>query len=169
MKKADLLIAHTQGVYTIKVDGRANFECSPPIRNLANNLDKDLQKISIDLTGCSGMDSTFMGVLAMLGLQTRNKAVVEIVNAGTENRHLLEGLGIQSLFSFVEKTAGGQPEAHWSRPEAKADAVDRAETVYTAHDTLIRANETVNRPKFEKVVEFAKKDLDKLKKEQEKQ
>ena len=166
MKKADLLIAHTQGVYTIKVDGRANFECAPPIRNLANNLDKDLQRISIDLTGCSGMDSTFMGVLAMLGLQTRNKSVVEIINASSENRHLLEGLGIQSLFSFVEKVADAGAQPTWTKPEEKTNALDRAETVYSAHDTLIRANEAVNRPKFEKVVEYAKKDLDKLKQEE---
>ena len=104
-----------------------------------------------------------MGVLAMLGLQSRSKGAVEIINAGSDNKHLLEGLGIESLFTFIEKQGDGEDKEKWVRPEQKTDVLERAETVYSAHDTLIRVNESVNRPKFEKVVEFAKKDLDKLK------
>ncbi len=161
MKKADLLIAHTQGVYNIKVEGRANFECAPPLRNLANNLNKDFTRISIDLTECSGMDSTFMGVLAMLGLHARSGGEVEIINAGSENRHLLEGLGIEELFKFTEKQGGSAKGKEWVKQDEKSSQLDHAETVYSAHDTLVRVN-SGNKPKFEKVVEFAKKDLDRL-------
>lgn len=166
MKKADLLIAHTQGVYNIKVQGRANFECAPPLRNLAHNMDKGFKRISIDLTGCSGMDSTFMGVLAMLGLQVREGGKVEIVNADKDNRHLLEGLGIEELFDFVNKDNNeSDKDRKWVRPEEKSSQVDQAETVYSAHDTLVRVYDG-NKAKFEKVVEFAKKDLDRLKKDE---
>jgi len=162
MKKADLLIAHTQGVYNIKVEGRANFECAPPLRNLANNLDKDFTRISIDLTECSGMDSTFMGVLAMLGLHARSGGEIEIINAGSENRHLLEGLGIEELFHFTEKQGESSVKSKdWVKQEGKNSQLDQAETVYSAHDTLVRVHDG-NKPKFEKVVEYAKKDLDRL-------
>lgn len=169
MKKADLLIAHTQGCYSIKVDGRANFECAPPIRNLANNLERGFEKISIDLTGCSGMDSTFMGVLAMLGLQARSGGTVEIINAGIDNRKLLDGLGIQELFTFTEKHAETEAAENqeWVRPEQTVSQLEHAKTVHSAHDTLIKANEQ-NKPKFEKVVEFAKKDLDRLEEQDKK-
>jgi len=163
MKKADLLIAHSQGVYNIKVDGRANFECAPPLRNLSANLEKNFEKITIDLTGCTGMDSTFMGVLAMLGLQVRARGAVEIVNASVENQRLLQGLGIHDLFNFITKdtSADAGVEAKFVAAESTANAIEKAETVLKAHDTLIKANED-NRAKFEKVVEFAQKDLDKL-------
>jgi len=169
MKKADLLIAHSQGVYNIKVDGRANFECAPPLRNLSSNLEKNFQKISIDLTGCTGMDSTFMGVLAMLGLQVRAQGAVEIVNASIDNQHLLQGLGIHDLFNFVTRDTPLATPAEASQfvaAEPTTNAIEKAETVLTAHDTLIKANED-NRQKFEKVVEFAQKDLDKLKAEEQ--
>lgn len=165
MKKADLLIAHVQGTYNIKVEGRANFECAPPLRNLSANLDKNFENISIDLGLCTGMDSTFMGVLAMLGLQARSRGVVEIVNAGPENQKLLQGLGIHDLFSFVMREMDISVGAAVGPSEYKVSDLDRAEMVYTAHDTLIQANES-NREKFDKVVEFAKKDLDKLKDQQ---
>lgn len=162
MKKAELLIAHTQGVYSVKVDGRANFECAPPLRNLSANLDKNFEKISVDLGNCTGMDSTFMGVLAMLGLQARSRGVVEIVNAGVDNQRLLQGLGIHDLFSFITREADSPTPKTALSADYQVSELDRAETVYTAHDTLIQANEK-NREKFDKVVEFAKKDLDKLK------
>ncbi|MHB9138201.1 MAG: STAS domain-containing protein [Victivallaceae bacterium] len=163
MKRADLLIAHNKGVYNIKVEGRANFEYGLPLRDFAKNLEGKFEKISIDLKSCTGMDSTFMGVLAMIGLKSRKAgAVVEIVNADANNRHLLIGLGLEKLFAFVDQQE--TPEnAEWQQSEAGKDQLTTAETVVEAHQTLMDIDQN-NVPKFEKVVEFAQEDLDKLKK-----
>jgi anti-anti-sigma regulatory factor len=163
MKRADLLIAHNKGVYNIKVEGRANFEYGLPLRNFAKNLEGKFEKVCIDLTSCTGMDSTFMGVLAMIGLKARKVGgIVEIVNADANNRHLLIGLGLEKLFVFIDRQETME-NVDWQQSESEKDRLTTAETVVEAHQTLMDVDQN-NIPKFEKVVEFAQEDLDKIKK-----
>ncbi|QSH41160.1 hypothetical protein P0136_09470 [Lentisphaerota bacterium ZTH] len=167
MKKADLLIAHNRGVYNIKVEGRANFEYGLPLRNFAKNLEGNFQRITINLKSCTGMDSTFMGILAMIGLKAKKiNAVVEILNADDNNRHLLKGLGLEKLFNFVEKKLKPADTADGEKPEVPEDQLSAAETVCEAHKTLVDIDDA-NAPKFEKVIEFADEDVKRLKKKQE--
>jgi anti-anti-sigma regulatory factor len=163
MKRADLLIAHNKGVYNIKVEGRANFEYGLPLRNFAKNLEGKFEKVCIDLTSCTGMDSTFMGVLAMIGLKARKVGgIVEIVNADANNRHLLIGLGLEKLFVFIDRQETME-NVDWQQSESEKDRLTTAETVVEAHQTLMDVDQN-NIPKFEKVVEFAQEDIDKIKK-----
>jgi anti-anti-sigma regulatory factor len=167
MKKSDLLIAHGADAYSIKVTGRANFEYGLPLRNFAKSLENDFDKISIDLKYCTGMDSTFMGVLAMIGLKAKKaNAIVEIVNAEENNRQLLVGLGVDKLFIFTKQTVPTEQTSEqpvdWKPGESGDSRLTTAETVVDAHETLMTVDEK-NVPKFEKVVEFAQQDLDKLK------
>lgn len=163
MKKADLLIAHNKGAYTIIVEGRANFDYGLPLRNFAKNMDNNFTQIAIDLRACLGMDSTFMGIMAMIGLKAQKKNVqVEILNADENNKYLLAGLGLDKLFKFVEKDTCNICEKKIS-PDSTKSALDTAKTVVDAHRTLTRIDEK-NIPKFEKVIEFAQEDVDRLKK-----
>ena len=167
MKKGDLLIAHNKGAYKIMVEGRANFDYGLPLRDFAKNLDNNFNRIAIDLKSCLGMDSTFMGIMAMIGLKAKkNNVQVEILNADKNNRYLLEGLGLDKLFRFVkedkqdkEKAEDGKEVA--AEPQKSGDMLTTAKTVVEAHKTLMDVDED-NVPKFEKVVEFAQKDVDKL-------
>ena len=166
MKKTDVLIAHNKGVYNIKVEGRATFEYGPPLRTLAKNLENEMfERISVDLNECTGMDSTFMGLLAMLGLRARKiSAVMEILNANEANMGLLRGLGLEKLFKFsVRDSSEIDKDSTWQKAETQSDKLATAEAVVDAHDTLMDVNPG-NIPKFEKVVDLAKKDLDKLSK-----
>lgn len=162
MKESDILIAQEAGTYRIKIDGRANFEYGPPLRNLAKNLENEnFELISVDLANCTGMDSTFMGILAMLGLRAKKiNASMEIVNAGETNEALLKGLGLKNLFSFVKRTE--DKEFNWSKAGKEGEKIEKAETVVDAHDTLMDVTPE-NVPKFKTVVDFAKKDLKNLK------
>ena len=161
MQKAELLITQSDEVYTIKVNGRANFECGVPLREFAKKITAATRGIIIDLQECVGMDSTFMGILSMIGLKTRNNGLtVEITNAGTFNRNLLKGLGVEKLFKFTETTPA-EP-ANWARANTgQPDRIGTAETVVDAHKTLINID-LDNLPKFEKVVEYAEEDLERL-------
>lgn len=163
MKKADILIANKDGVYNVKVDGRATHECTPPLRNLAKDLEQtSFKRINVDLKDCSGMDSTFMGILTMLGLRAKKiGAEMAILNASEFLVSLLHGLGIKKLFSFangVTDVSGAAPAA-----ETVVDRIESAKMVLEAHKTLMAADES-NVKKFEKVVEFTQKDLDSLNK-----
>ena len=169
MKNKDVIISIDEGCYSIKVFGRANFEYAPVVRCLAKEIDeKNFKEISIDLAECIGMDSTFMGIIAMLGLKANKcKAIMNIVNANKQNTDLLIGLGIDRLINFVKRDPGDKslgenakeltcPATEYVDPKLKT-----AESVYEAHATLMDIDEG-NVKKFEKVVEYAKADLDKL-------
>ena len=161
MKNAEVLIASNDGVYSIRVIGRATFECAPPLRALAKDLESIVfRKIDIDLAACTGMDSTFMGILAMLGLRAKKiDAVMTIFNAGELNKSLLFGLGLKKLFRFAEGEVALGAQTNSSGGDT--DKIANAQTVLEAHKTLMDVDEE-NVKKFEKVVDFVQKDLDKL-------
>ena len=68
----EIIISNDGGVYFITVNGRATFEHASQLRNLAKSLESVVfSRICLDLANCGGMDSTFMGILAMLGLRAK--------------------------------------------------------------------------------------------------
>ena len=162
MKESDLLISHHDGVYSVKVAGRANFEYAVPLRELAKTL-SEFKCFRIDLGDCVAMDSTFMGVLSMIGLKSRRcNAAVELLNANDTLKKLLRDLGVSKLFTF---TAGTDPDAPpWSAADGSAsrnDMLTTAETVTEAHQTLVEADSS-NAARFDQVIEFAKQDVERL-------
>ncbi|UDQ96791.1 STAS domain-containing protein [Lentisphaerota bacterium WC36G] len=167
MKNKDVVISIDKGCYSVKISGRANFEYAPVIRCLAKEIDVvNFKEISIDLAECIGMDSTFMGIIAMLGLKAHEcNAVMNIVNANEQNKELLIGLGIDRLINFIyrdDTESTSEPETVIECSEKPEDKqLNTAECVYEAHATLMDIDED-NVAKFEKVVKYAKTDLDKL-------
>lgn len=161
MKQAKVLIARNNDEYHIKVEGRANFECSPPLRNFAHSLEcQDCKGIFIELSECAGMDSTFMGILAMMGLKAKKCGyTVNIVNADNNIQSLLNGLGLQKIFNYVE-ISEMESTQKWEDTGHSTDKTEKAETVLEAHETLMKVDKE-NIPKFKTVVDFVKKDLGK--------
>lgn len=149
------------GTTRIVISGRANFETAVPIRDFVKKLPPTFRQVSIDLGACTGMDSTFMGVLSMLGLQARKcQARILLENAGDGNRALLSGLGVAKLFTFVETAPGGGESGEAAAPAAST-ALETAETVLEAHRTLMDAD-AENVKRFQTVVEMAGKDVEEL-------
>ncbi|MDR0932009.1 MAG: STAS domain-containing protein [Victivallales bacterium] len=166
MKESDLLISHRDGVYFVKVSGRANFEYAVPLRELAKTLE-EFHCVRMDMTECLAMDSTFMGVLSMIGLAAkRSNAEVELVNASDFLTKLLRDLGVVKLFTFVksDEKSGESYEC----VGCKSDLLTTAETVAEAHETLIEADKA-NAGKFDAVVALSKRDVERLKKERDDQ
>lgn len=164
MRDSDLLISRCENAYSVKVNGRANFEYAVPLRNLAKSGD-EISRLDIDLAGCTAMDSTFMGVLTMLALKTRrNQVEMQLFNASETLQKLLRDLGVIKLFSF--KT--GDPEAaDAGERSGSATALETAETVSEAHKILVDANEE-NRQKFSAVIDYAEADVERLRKAENK-
>ena len=162
MNKANITIARNNDGYTIVVKGRATFECSSPIKSFADNIVSDaIQKVTIDLKTCSWMDSTFMGTLAILGLQAKKAGiVVNILNADAKNIKLLKELGIYKLFIFDSNTSESTPSA-WEKITCQSNHSKQniAKTVLEAHETLMSVDKK-NISKFKKVVELVKKDTE---------
>ncbi len=163
MSSGETIISGSGDRYAVKVIGRGTFECVAPLRALAKQLDTaDFKQIDIDLADCQNLDSTYMGIMAMLALRAKKvNATISIYNADAANRTLLCGLGLKKLFQFTEGTVEIGAERSAETPQTTNDKVANAETVLDAHKTLMDVDQE-NVPKFEKVVDFVQKDLDKL-------
>ena len=165
MRDIDLKIADRGGVYVVKARGRANFEYAVPLRELVRNL-VSFERFCIDLSECTAMDSTFMGVLTMTALKgAKSGKKVEILGAGDPLKKLLHDLGVGRLFDFkgVEEAP---PDLLRSLEAASPDAtpLHGAETVKEAHESLVAAD-SENAGRFESVIKFAEDDVRRLKQE----
>ena len=162
MNKANIMIARDSDSCSIKVVGRATFECSSPIKNFADNIVSGVIKIiTIDLKECTWMDSTFMGTLATLGIHAKKASiVVNILNSSDKNIKLLRELGIYKLF-FYDSVAPKTKSNAWediTGNRLQKNKKIMAETVLHAHETLMDVDKK-NINKFKKVVELVKEDL----------
>lgn len=166
MSTAIILAATTDDAMYFKVGGRATFTCCIEMRDYAEKLLKGaFDVVAVDIEDCTGMDSTFMGLLAMLGIERMQNKLsnVTIINAGPSNMRLLEELGLTQLFDF----ANNPPlEVEWHEifPIAENDrpaviSLEGGRLMLQAHKTLMELDEG-NVPKFRGVVDSLESELD---------
>lgn len=149
----------------VRVIGRGTFQNSQPLRLYATEMiGRGYRQFTVDVGECSTMDSTFLGVLAGIGLrlsQQPGTGAVNIVNAETRHRELLVTLGLDRLFviqlrngSVAPVAAGVQwhmlPESDVNTVGTPASKEDTARLMLDAHRDLIRADER-NLPKFDEL------------------
>jgi anti-sigma B factor antagonist len=156
--------ASDQRVY-IRVVGRGTFQNSQPLRKFAlEKIEQGQEEFVADLGQCQGMDSTFLGVLAGIGLRLRQNghaATVHIVHISPRNLELLQTLGLDRLFSTSSETSPPlmAPEYHQLADTDLthlAHTLDKDETtdlMIEAHDNLIQADER-NAPRFRELARF---------------
>ena len=155
MTKAKLLVAQHEGVAQIRVVGLADYQVSGELRNYGEEmLEQGVRTFVVDLAKCQQMDSTFIGVLALLGKEAKHRATLILVNASQPHREALQQLGVKELFTFSRRKS---KETTWeSICEAAADVGDIgsvADTVLIAHKTLMEASPD-NIPLFEDLVKI---------------
>jgi anti-anti-sigma factor len=151
----------------IRIEGRANFNSSVDFKALVNGLvEKGYNRFVLDLTHCVLMDSTFLGVLAGLGMRFNNNnhnggrgPVIELLNPNARIADLLENLGVAHLFNVVSG-----PEVNSNRLEplehSSHDRKEVSRTCLEAHEMLMRINPD-NVAKFKDVAQFLAEDLKK--------
>ena len=152
----------------IKISGRANFTSGVDFRTLVSELSRrGYTYFLLDLSECTLMDSTFLGVLAGFGLkmgapQPGLCPPIELLNPNPRITELLDSLGIIHLF----KVTHGQlalPEATEPQPHDPA-APTREETTQAcleAHQTLMEIHPG-NVRRFKDVAQFLAEDLKRL-------
>ena len=160
MKEPEILIAEKGDSHCIKVVGRATIAISAPVRQFVQDIerDEDNKGVSINLADCEGMDSTFMGILAMMALKLRKKGItVKIIKSGN-NKKLLDGLGLSKLFEYLDDDDG---TVLWKKIAIdNTSSAASSETVLDAHRTLMEADEG-NITKFKNVVDMVEREIKK--------
>ena len=162
----DLQAAIADDKIFIRVTGRGSFKVSATLKQfIAEILSKQpISFVVLDLSECIGMDSTFMGVLAGLsGRLKQSGQTLELINLSEKNAQLLATLGVDKVISHYSHSHGHELPVEPARSLSIAEATkkDLAETALRAHETLVELNEE-NRPRFKRVIEYLKTDVDRL-------
>ena len=110
----------------------------------------------MDFEGCSGMDSTFLGVLAgtaitLRKLQPRGSLVVSRLNE--RNMELVQNLGLTRLLTVDDGAECKTQEVSALVNKPVADEIAAARVVLGAHENLIAAD-GANAVKFKDVINF---------------
>ena len=117
------------------------------------------QRFAIDFTHCTGMDSTFLGILAGIAIDLREQSkpgTLLVCNLSERNRELICNLGLQALLSIDTQIALTEDDGQETSLE-NTD-VTSARRVLEAHQNLIKAD-FQNAAKFQDVVAFLKNQL----------
>lgn len=160
----------------IRVVGRGTFQNGQPLRRYAlEMMERGVQQFIVDLGECDGMDSTFLGVLAGIGLrlsQNGRAGQIRVANVGQRNLELLQTLGLDRLFGMVqsegrnaryEEPAGVAfqrlPDSDITQLNKPLNKSDTANLMLEAHDNLIRADRR-NLAKFKDLTSFLREKAD---------
>jgi anti-sigma B factor antagonist len=161
---ANLMVALFDGVVGVKVAGRANFTCSVDLKKVVQALsERGYSRFVLDLTDCLLMDSTFLGVLAGIGLKFgqgngTHPQPVELLNPNPRIADLLENLGVAHLFKIITDCKPMSEDFKPIEPAASADRAEVTRTCLEAHRTLMDINPN-NVQKFKDVAQFLTEDL----------
>lgn len=149
----------------VQASGLANMKNAPLLDALfqseANN---DLQMICVDLAQCTGMDSTFMGLL--VGTSSTMKANshrLVVVNPSELCSKLLDMLGVSEVLPVLPRCQA--PEVTFvelGEGVMAVGALQRMEVIRRAHHALAGVNDA-NHAKFATFIAALEADLAKLK------
>lgn len=169
----NLTAAHIDTAAVIRVEGRGSFKTSPPMKQFIHQIidTQSAEKILIDMSDCTGMDSTFMGVVAGVACYIKSKPNVEfkLINLSEKNKNLLITLGVDRVVDY--SLSATDEESHLATQPGEeieimdtsfSDKLESAKTSLEAHATLININPE-NYDKFKAVVELLQDDVDTLK------
>jgi anti-sigma B factor antagonist len=148
----------------IRVRGRASFANSGSLREfLSEMMGQGKRRFVIDFSACTGMDSTFLGVLAGLALDLRKskpRGVAVFCRLGTRNLELIRNLGLHRL-ATVDLGGDLTPTGNAVEPLAvtRMDELENARMCLEAHENLVEADQA-NQEKFQDVLVFLKNRVD---------
>ncbi len=143
----------------VRIEGRASFQNSSILREFVTAMVQQKKtKFALDFLRCTGMDSTFLGVLAGIAMQLRKidpPGSVILCRISGRNLELVRNLGLHRLL-LVDAQEQDLSFAGSLRPllgENLKDEVSGARMVLDAHENLIAADPS-NLGKFQDVISF---------------
>ena len=146
---------------------RATFKISPAFKQFCvAMMESGVKCLVLDMQDCSGMDSTFMGVVAGLANRLRRQdGTVMMINLSPHLRGLIETLGLDHLVEAYNQGCGQismdemLSSCHPVPMDIKLASDDvNAETMLDAHETLVRLLPE-NEEKFRDVLHYLREEL----------
>lgn len=156
MAVSSILVAQEGTSSFIKVVGRGSFQNAGLVKTYAERVARQgVVSFVIDLQDCSYMDSTFMGVLAGLARQQRERKAPapRIVHLNPRTTELLTTLGLDRILDLEAPASPAQPNLQPLIPDQPPSKTETAQTMLEAHRHLIDSHQD-NAAKFQDVVQF---------------
>lgn len=150
----------------LKIKGRANYLNCAPLNDFCNKMIlKNGINVIVDFAECTGVDSTFLGLLAGLALEFKKKEkknTICLCNLSHRNLELIENLGLDRILQVnPEKYKTLITDNNTMNQLQSLDIEDKPmpETILKAHQNLINAQPS-NLYKFQDLISFIKKKSD---------
>lgn len=161
MKKPSLILTgHLNGVLWIRPEGRGTFQESALIKTFVETArGSEYEDFTIDLEACPGMDSTFMGMLAGLGMLFRKegKGELSIVGTNDKTKASLMELGVHYMTSIEPADAVWNDEIEAYRedlvPLNVTTDCEMGDHILESHENLCLTDEA-NFARFEDVLKM---------------
>ncbi len=150
----------------ICLNGRGSFRISPALKTFIKQKieNPSLTHIYLNMSGCEGMDSTFMGVLAGVAclIKARPQLTFQLTHLSKKNQDLLITLGVNRVLDYhlasdpENPEPGPEPQLELS---IETNTKETAETSLEAHQKLADMD-AKNRLEFKSVIELLQADRD---------
>jgi anti-anti-sigma regulatory factor len=156
-----MLVGTVNGRIFVRVEGRATHLNSQPLREfLEVMLQRGHRDLDLDMKECIFLDSTFVGVLAVIALRVRGPlaGTVRLFNASERCLELFRGLGVERYFNVISPEESAKetlpgPQDLDVLPAASRTRAAWATTILEAHRVLTEADPT-NLPRLRDVLEL---------------
>lgn len=155
-------IARSSTMVYVRAEGLANMKSAPVLHAfLAKARDEGVKSVYVDLSGCTGMDSTFMGLLVGNAQSFSEKGGrLAVVKPNELCLRLLRQLGVDEVVTVVAEAEVPSAEYIDIEGSAAVDMKTRTELVRQAHQNLASLNDE-NRAKFSAFLKALDDDLTK--------
>jgi len=164
---APIFLVHTNGdPVVLTIVGRASYlNCAPVSQFFEKLLKQGRRRFVLDFTRCTGMDSTFLGLIAgaaMEAAKAQPPGVISLMGLSPRNLELVRNLGLHRLLCV---DCGDYP-MNFSPDQARAlitpdeQELANARMILKAHENLVAAD-TANLSKFQDVLAFLKTQTEK--------
>ncbi|MBA3707197.1 MAG: STAS domain-containing protein [Planctomycetes bacterium] len=160
MNQPGYLVARHGHVVYVRAVGLANMKNAPMLDSfLVAEVTQEQQTVCVDLSACTGMDSTFMGLLVGSSQRLRSSGgKLVIVNPTESNLKLLKTLGVFDVVPVLEGCELPVLAFVSLKGSANLTALQRMELVKKAHENLIALNDA-NKAKFAAFLTALESDL----------
>jgi anti-sigma B factor antagonist len=154
-----ILAGCKNGQVWVRVDGKGSHQNSRELKAFVCDQFEQLrgQRVIVDLSLCTGMDSTFMGTLTGIsGRLSDSGGALHVIHAAGRNGELLRGLGLDEVFTVddaEERLPAVQAPECAALPKSDCSRGERAQICLESHEALAAADQR-NAVKFRDVIEL---------------
>lgn len=144
----------------IKIKGRASYlNCAPLSDFFRRLVAQNKRQFVIDFQQCTAMDSTFLGIIAGVGLElakSEPRGTLVLARLGQRNLELVKNLGLHRILAVDTNGVDlSQDEPAQQLASDTKNDVENARMILKAHENLV-AVDVSNQSKFQDVISFLK-------------